>query len=91
MWVNVKSLVSTGPYSQTNMLAWDRALVHACPLYPNMRVFDWASVVQKGWFISDGIHYSTPGSAQRTRLIASALAEAFPQSGQQGYPSCVVP
>jgi peptidoglycan/LPS O-acetylase OafA/YrhL len=91
MWVNVKSLVNAGPYSENNMLAWDRALVSACSLYPNMRVYDWASVVQSRWYIPDGIHYNTPGSAQRAHLIARALAGAFPRQGQEGYPGCVIP
>ena len=46
------------------MQKWDRALVQACSLYPNMKVYDWASVVQPSWFIPDGIHYNTPGSAR---------------------------
>jgi peptidoglycan/LPS O-acetylase OafA/YrhL len=91
MWVNVRSLVATGPYSETDMQRWNQALVQACSSYPNMRVYDWASVVQPSWFISDGIHYSTPGSAERAQLIASALAEAFPAPGQRGYSGCVVP
>jgi len=91
MWVNVRSLVATGPYSEADMQRWNEALVQACSSYPNMRVYDWASVVQPGWFISDGIHYSTPGSAERARLIAGALAEAFPAPGQRGYSGCVVP
>jgi peptidoglycan/LPS O-acetylase OafA/YrhL len=91
MWVNVKSLVGTGPYSESDMQKWDRALVQACPSYPNMRIYDWASVVQSSWFISDGIHYSTPGSAHRASMIATALAEAFPAAGEHGYPGCVIP
>jgi peptidoglycan/LPS O-acetylase OafA/YrhL len=91
MWVNVRSLVATGPYSEADMQRWNQALVQACSAYPNMRVYDWASVVQPAWFISDGIHYSTPGSAERARLIASALAEAFPAPGQRGDSGCVVP
>ncbi len=91
MWVNVKSLVATGPYSESDMQKWDRALVQSCPSYPNMRIYDWASVVQSSWFISDGIHYSTPGSAHRASMIATALAQAFPASGQHGYPGCVIP
>ena len=91
MWVNVKSLVGSGPYSESDMQKWDRALVQACPSYPNMRIYDWAAVVQPSWFISDGIHYSTPGSAQRAHLIARALAEAFPLSGQRGYAGCLIP
>jgi peptidoglycan/LPS O-acetylase OafA/YrhL len=88
MWVNVKSLVSSGPYAEANMLRWDAALVKACPKYPNMRIYDWASVVQHKWFISDGIHYTSAGYAARAELIADALATAFPQSGHSS--GCVV-
>jgi hypothetical protein len=91
MWVNVKSLVGTGPYSESDMQKWDRALVEACSLHPNMKVYDWASAVQSSWFIADGIHYNTPGSAERAHLIASALADAFPVRGQRGYAGCVIP
>jgi hypothetical protein len=78
MWVNVKSLLSAGPYAETGMLAWDSALIQACASYPNMRVYNWASAAQDSWFISDGIHYTSPGYAARARLIAQALAQAFP-------------
>jgi peptidoglycan/LPS O-acetylase OafA/YrhL len=81
MWVNVKSLLTSGPYSEQNMQLWDQALADACHQYPNMRIFDWASVVQDSWFIDDGIHYNTPGYAARAHLIAQALARAFPQTG----------
>jgi peptidoglycan/LPS O-acetylase OafA/YrhL len=81
VWVNVKSLVSSGPYAETNMEHWNQALVDACSKYPNMRVFDWASAVKDKWFIPDGIHYYSPGYAARAHLIADALAEAFPASG----------
>jgi peptidoglycan/LPS O-acetylase OafA/YrhL len=91
MWVNVKSLVSSGPYSESNMAGFDRALVAACSSYPNMRIYNWASAVQPRWFIKDGIHYSTPGSAQRAHLIAQALAEAFPRAREHGYPGCLIP
>ena len=79
MWVNVKSLLSSGPYAEKNMQAWNRALLRACPHYPNMKVFDWSSTVRRSWFISDGIHYTSAGYAQRSRYIAEALAVAFPQ------------
>ena len=89
LWVNDKSLVSSGPYSESNMQDWDDALIEQCSKYPNMHVYDWASVVKDGWFIPDGIHFTTPGYAARGRLIANALAEAFPASGAS--PSgCVV-
>jgi peptidoglycan/LPS O-acetylase OafA/YrhL len=90
MWVNVKSLVKSGPYSEQNMRKWDEALLEACPKYPNMRVYDWASAVKDAWFIEDGIHFNSPGYAARSHLIASALAHAFPASGSVRAASCVV-
>jgi peptidoglycan/LPS O-acetylase OafA/YrhL len=78
MWVNVKSLLASGPYSESNMQQWDRALLQACPRYPNMRVYNWAAAARRSWFISDGIHYTERGYAERSRLIADALARAFP-------------
>jgi peptidoglycan/LPS O-acetylase OafA/YrhL len=89
LWVNVKSLETSGPYAAANMLEWDKALLEACPRYPNMRVYDWASDVKDAWFIDDGIHFTTPGYRARARLIADALAEAFP-AGKQPSPKCVV-
>jgi peptidoglycan/LPS O-acetylase OafA/YrhL len=78
MWINVVSLLHSGPYSEHDMRMWDQALLRACPRYPNMRVYDWASVAQRRWFISDGIHYTSPGYAVRSHDIAQALAQAFP-------------
>jgi hypothetical protein len=89
LWVNVRSLLSSGPYAEKNMQSWNRALLRACRSYPSMRVFDWASVVQPRWYISDGIHYTSAGYAQRARLIAGALAQAFPQAGAQRQPGGV--
>jgi peptidoglycan/LPS O-acetylase OafA/YrhL len=87
MWVNVRSLLSSGPYSEHDMQLWDQALLRACPRYPNMRVFDWAAFAQPAWFISDGIHYTTPGYRARSHLIATALAQAFPQNAWSGQPA----
>jgi hypothetical protein len=78
LWVNVKSLVSSGPYSEQNMLRWNKGLVAACPTYPSMRVFNWAAMAKSSWFTPDGIHYNSPGSAPRAAAIADALATAFP-------------
>jgi hypothetical protein len=78
LWVNVVSLLSSGPYAESNMQAWDRALLQACSRYPTMRVYDWAAAARPSWFISDGIHYTPQGYAERARLIANALATAFP-------------
>jgi len=94
MWVNVKSLLAYGPYAESNMLLWNRALIQACASYPNMRVYDWAAAVKDSWFIPDGIHYTSAGYAARAHLIAQALAVAFPaQGGGDGTgqpPSCLV-
>ncbi len=93
LWVNVRSLVPAGdPYSKENMEKWDEELVAACNVYPNMRVYDWASDVKDAWFIEDGIHFTSPGYAARAQLIAQALAHAFPAKGETegGSKKCVV-
>jgi len=84
LWVNVKTLLSSGPYSESDMQEWDNALLAACPSYPNMRVFNWAAMAQPQWFISDGIHYTSAGSAARAAAIADALATAFPAGTSTG-------
>lgn len=88
MWVNVKTLDPSGPWSEANMQLWNDTLLQACHQYPNLRIFDWASVAQDGWFISDGIHYTPAGYAARAHLIARALARAFPRTCHSA--SCVI-
>src|SRR6266568_5014593 len=88
LWVNVKSLLASGPYAEANMLGWDRALVSACARYPNMRVYNWAAEVRTKWYISDGIHFTSIGYKHRAKMIADALARAFPQQGQSS--GCLV-
>ncbi len=88
MWVNLRSLLASGPYSEANMVTWDNTLLKACAKYPNMRVFNWAALAKTKWYISDGIHFTSDGYAARGRLIAQALARAFPKTGQSG--GCVV-
>ena len=85
MWVNVISLLSSGAYAESNMQSWDRALLAACGRYPNMRVYNWASIARPGWFVSDGIHYSSVGSVFRSADIADALAAAFPRNPPPGH------
>ncbi len=87
LWVNVITLVSGGPYAEYHMRQWNRALLQACPRYPDMRVYDWAAAAKPGWFISDGIHYTPHGYAHRARLIARALATAFPAQQPSASPS----
>ncbi len=82
MWVNLRSLLASGPYSEANMVTWDNTLVRACARYPNMRVFNWAAFAKTKWYISDGVHFTSAGYAVRGRMIAQALARAFPKTGQ---------
>jgi peptidoglycan/LPS O-acetylase OafA/YrhL len=90
MWTTVKSLLTSGPYANTNMQDWNRTVVDACEQYPNMRVFDWASQVEDDWFLTDGTHYTPEGSRHRAHMSATALAHGFPASGEKDGSSCVV-
>src|ERR1019366_8581200 len=81
LWVNVRTLDASGSWAEGNMQLWNGALREACAKYPNMRIFDWASVASPAWFISDGIHYTSAGYAARAQAIADALARAFGRGG----------
>ena len=81
LWVNTKTLLTSGPYAAVNEQAWDKTLVKALAKYPNLRIFNWSAIARPGWFLSDGIHYNTPGCAIRAKAIANALARAFPLYG----------
>jgi peptidoglycan/LPS O-acetylase OafA/YrhL len=80
MWVEVTSLLSSGPYSEQNMQLWNQALKEELPHYPSMRIYNWPAAAQQSWFISDGIHYTSTGYEHRAVDIADALATAFPAS-----------
>jgi len=86
MWVNVRSLLTSGPYAESQMQLWNSALLQACARYPDMRVYNWAADAQSNWFIADGIHYTSAGYAARAHLIARALAAAFPARSQRARP-----
>jgi len=88
MWVDVISLLNSGPYAEANMRLWNTALRQACSRHPNMRIFDWASLARPTWFINDGIHYTSAGYAVRAQQIAEALAKAFPAKGRSK--GCVI-
>jgi hypothetical protein len=82
MWVNTRTLLPSGYWSNANEQTWDATLVKALAKYPNLRIFNWSAVAQPGWFLSDGIHYNSLGCAIRAKAIADALARAFPQNRQ---------
>ncbi len=81
MWVNTQTDLSSGPWSEANMQAWNKTLLAACSAYPNLRIFNWAAMVQPAWHLADGIHYTSAGYAIRAHAIAQALARAFPAGG----------
>jgi len=81
MWVNTVTQLHSGAWSEANEQAWDNTLVSLLAKYPNMRIFNWASVAQPAWFLPDGIHYNPVGCAARAQAIADALARAFPRYG----------
>jgi hypothetical protein len=81
LWVNTKTLQSSGPWAEANEEAWDRDLVRALAMYPNMRLLNWAGMAQPSWFLPDGIHYNSVGCPIRAEAIAHALARAFPRYG----------
>ena len=78
LWVSVKTLDTEGEWSAANMQLWNEALGAAQARYPNLRIYDWAAVVQDAWFQDDGRHYTSAGNVERARLIADALAAAYP-------------
>lgn len=93
LWINVRTLETSGPYAEVNMEEWNSALEDACETYPNMRIWDWSSKVKDEWFIEDGIHFTSDGYKVRAMGIANALGKAFPPGWQVslGKPaSCVI-
>ena len=91
MWLTVRTLLSYGPWAEAEMQKWNDALMQACRKYPNMRVYDWASQVRDGWFISDGIHFTSLGYRERAHRIARALAVADPAKGAPPSSCLVLP
>jgi hypothetical protein len=78
LWVNVKTIKTTGDWANANMVKFDQVLGSNQDKYPNLHIYDWSAVVQDAWFTSDDIHYTSAGSAQRAKLIADALAVEIP-------------
>lgn len=70
LWVNVYVNSSTRPsYNGLNAFAWNQLLLRR-----GLNVYDWASAIRPEWLSSDGIHYTTEGSKQRSALIARAAS-----------------
>jgi hypothetical protein len=71
------------------MQSWNAYLLQICSEHPNMRVFNWANEVQPSYYIPDGIHYNSPGSAVLAASLANGLARAFPEAGPSPH-GCLV-
>jgi peptidoglycan/LPS O-acetylase OafA/YrhL len=89
LWIDAITLLSSGPYAETQMEQWNHELVAACRRYPNLRVYDWAAHAKRRWFISDGTHYYSPGYLARNRFFARGLVKAFPRA-QPASATCLV-
>jgi hypothetical protein len=90
LWIAVRTLVPNGPYAESNMESWNAALLRACASHPHMRVVNWAALAQPAYYIPDGIHYNTPGSAVLAAAFATGLVRAFPATGPPPA-QCLVP
>ena len=89
LWVNVKSLVGSGPYAETNMEQWNQALLRRLrhvPEHARLRLGRGG----QGLLVHPGRHpLHLRGLRARAQLIAKALAKAFPADGSES-PTCVV-
>jgi hypothetical protein len=78
LWVDAVTNLDDGPYADINMQAWNDVLDAAEVRFPTLRVLRWSDVALDEWFVSDGIHHTSGGSAWRSHAIADALVAAFP-------------
>lgn len=75
VWVDTFSQLSTTPYSNANMLAWNAALDAAKARWPNLIVYPWSVVARTGAAkFSDGLHHTPAGYEVRNRAIARFVA-----------------
>ena len=73
LWINVWTDSKTRPdYNTTDSRTWNYILMAQKQQYSNMEVFDWATIAKSHpeWFTSDGIHYNSEGSRQRSWWIS---------------------
>jgi lysophospholipase L1-like esterase len=76
LWVNTFTTRTSGSWSNDNMIAWNEELEKAKARWPNLRVFDWASIARTGSApLLDGIHYTDDGYEARNAAIATAVVE----------------
>ena len=54
-----KRLAAIASDEAAGMRHSNQALQQAPARHPNMRIYDWAAAAEPGWFIPDGIHYTS--------------------------------
>ena len=89
LWVNLKSLLASGPTQGANMQLWNPypgSGLRRVPEHAGLRLG--LGYEEGSWFISDGTHYTSGGYAQRPS-DRRRLVHAFPASGTR-VESCVV-
>lgn len=73
MWVNTFTTKTSGHYSNANMLLWNDALTQARSRWPNMRIYDWATLAAAhADEFSDGIHLTSAGRNRRHKAVADS-------------------
>lgn len=75
MWVNVYVTDAANASLVAAFPGWNEALVVAKSRWPNMHVYDWASVAKTGAapFAGDGVHHTSKGYQVRSDSIAKAV------------------
>ncbi len=69
LWVNTYL-----PSFDAGARSLNAALAEAAKVFPNLKIADWYSLAQRHpeWLSSDGVHYTTEGSKQRSYFVAGA-------------------
>jgi hypothetical protein len=71
IWANVVR----PPYNGVSYTGYNRALVQAAAVHPNLTIVDWAGIVRSdpGVLASDGVHATPSGYQTRAEAIAQAM------------------
>jgi lysophospholipase L1-like esterase len=79
LWVDARTIATTGFWASANIVAWDDALTTASVSYPNIRIARWSKFVKAEWFASDGIHPNAAGTSARVQFVVAALVANYPK------------
>lgn len=80
LWVNVWMDSKTRPdYSVAHAKQWNSLLLSKFGRNRNVSILDWATICKANpsWLLGDGIHYSTSGSVQRSKIITYVAGLLF--------------